>query len=43
MMYANTVNSLYKIREFGNFLVIPRNLVENLQKKQHHSAKAAII
>ena len=43
MVYANAVNSLYKLREFIIFRVNPRNLVENLQKKQHHSAKAAII
>lgn len=43
MVYANAVNFRYKKRKFRTFLVYPRNRVENLQKKQHHSAKAAII
>lgn len=43
MVYANAVNFRYKKREFRTFLANPRNRVENLQKKQHHSAKAAII
>jgi hypothetical protein len=43
MEYENAVNFRYKKREFRTFLVNPRNRVENLQKKQHHSAKAAII
>ena len=42
-IHANAVNFRYKKREFRTFLVIPLNRVENLQKKQHHSAKAAII
>ena len=33
MVYANAVNFRYKKREFRTFLVIPRNRVENLQKK----------
>ena len=43
MVYENAVKFRYKKREFRTFLVIPRNRVENLQKIQHHSAKAAII
>ena len=33
MVYANAVNFRYKKREFRTFLVIPRNRVENIQKK----------
>ena len=42
MEYENAVNFLSKIRLFRDFLLNPLNRVENLQKKQHHSAKAAI-
>lgn len=42
-MYANAVKALYKTENFTIFLLYSQNNGENIQEKQHRSAKAAII
>ena len=42
MVYANAVNFPYKTQDFIYSLVKPLYFGKMLQKKKHHSAKAAI-
>ena len=43
MVYANAVTFLYKTQDFIYSLVKPLYFGKIVQKKKHHSAKAAIL